>query len=104
MIEKHIDSNGNIRYYKEGTSILHREDGPACEYTNGTKFWCLNNERHRTDGPAVEWANGNNYWRISIPEMKKKSKEELLEWLLCYGDNFKEYAREAIKNLIREKE
>ncbi len=41
-------------YYKEGTKILHREDGPAVEYANGDKVWYKNNLRHREDGPAVE--------------------------------------------------
>jgi hypothetical protein len=35
---------------------LHREDGPAIEWTDGTKHWLLNGKYHREDGPAVEWA------------------------------------------------
>lgn len=35
--------------------ILHRENGPAYEFTNGRgKFWYLNNKRHRDNGPAIE--------------------------------------------------
>jgi len=26
-------------WYKEGTSILHRLDGPAIEWANGDKYW-----------------------------------------------------------------
>jgi len=37
----------NVRVYKSGSKFwylngkLHREDGPACEYTNGDKYWYL---------------------------------------------------------------
>jgi hypothetical protein len=41
---------------------LHREDGPACEYPNGSKHWYRNGERHREDGPACEWADGSKCW------------------------------------------
>jgi hypothetical protein len=41
---------------------LHREDGPAIEYSDGSKSWYLNGKLHREDGPAIEWANGSK-WR-----------------------------------------
>ena len=41
---------------------LHRIDGPACEYADGTKEWFLNGEQHRVDGPAIEYASGSKYW------------------------------------------
>ncbi|MDP2696416.1 MAG: hypothetical protein Q8O87_04200 [bacterium] len=44
---------------------LHREDGPAIEYINGTKSWYINGKRHREDGPAIEYSNGNNEWYLS---------------------------------------
>ena len=44
---------------------LHREDGPACEFANGTKAWLLNGKRHREDGPAREWANGRKEWLLN---------------------------------------
>ena len=60
-------------YYKDGTildylrwgGVVHREDGPAIEYTNGTKYWLMDNKRHRVDGPAVEWCDGTKYWFIN---------------------------------------
>lgn len=54
------------KWFKEGTKILHREDGPAIEYhANGDKFWYLNGSRHRVDGPAIEYANGYKAWYVS---------------------------------------
>jgi hypothetical protein len=32
---------------------VHRIDGPAVEYDNGTKMWYYNNTYHRLDGPAI---------------------------------------------------
>lgn len=41
---------------------LHREDGPAVEYSNGDKEWRLNGQLHRADGPAIEMENGSKFW------------------------------------------
>ena len=38
--------NGNTYWYKEGTNILHREDGPAIEYFSGNKSWYLEGEKY----------------------------------------------------------
>lgn len=41
---------------------LHREDGPAVEYTNGHKEWYQIGKKHRLDGPAIEWIDGSKLW------------------------------------------
>lgn len=52
---------GVKRWYKGDQ--LHREDGPAVEYPNGTKQYWINGRLHREDGPAVEYADGTQeYW------------------------------------------
>jgi len=59
------DAYGNKCYYlhEDGkASVLHREDGPAIEYSNGGKEWYKNGHLHREDGPAVETASGSEYW------------------------------------------
>ena len=39
----YIDDEGDKFYYKDADmTILHREDGPAVEYTDGAKYWYLN--------------------------------------------------------------
>ena len=48
--------------YKDG--VLHREDGPAVEYSNGDKQWYLFGSRHRIDGPAVEYSDGSKEWWV----------------------------------------
>ena len=45
MTPQYIKINilGNKSYYKDKEmTILHREDGPAFEYTDGEKYWYLN--------------------------------------------------------------
>jgi len=57
--EKHIH-NWNILYYFGNR--LHREDGPAAIYIDGSKEWWVHGNRHREDGPAIEQANGSKVW------------------------------------------
>jgi hypothetical protein len=44
---------------------IHRLDGPAIEYADGTKIWYLNNQRHQLDGPAIEWTDGTKIWYLN---------------------------------------
>ena len=90
------------RWYKEGTDVLHREDGPAVEYTdggkrwfkdglnhredgpaivftNGNKVWCINGLNHREDGPAIEWGDGTKFWYLNGKEIICKDNEEFLK-------------------------
>jgi hypothetical protein len=45
--------------YRDENGELHREDGPACEYANGDKYWYWHGKLHRQDGPAAEYPNGS---------------------------------------------
>jgi len=58
------DKSGN-KYWLNSKGKRHREDGPAMEWPDGSKFWYQNGEQHREDGPAVEFANGGNFWFIN---------------------------------------
>ena len=49
-------------WYKEGTTIAHRLDGPAYEGVNGSKEWWVEGKYHRLDGPAYEGVNGTKFW------------------------------------------
>ena len=69
-----IDENGNRRWYLNGE--LHRIDGPACEYVDGTKYWWLNGELHRIDGPAVEYADGYKSWYLNGVEYTEEEYNE----------------------------
>lgn len=61
-----INKEGDKFYYKDREmKTVHRADGPAVEYANGTKCWCIDGQYHRTDGPAIENADGCKRWYIN---------------------------------------
>ena len=58
-----VNRFGDKAWYLNGK--LHRENGPAVEYTIGDKYWYLNDKLHRENGPAVEYASGYKYWYLN---------------------------------------
>jgi hypothetical protein len=88
-------------YYKVGTQVLHRVDGPAVTYLNqytawyfegqyhcetgpalvfngGSKSWYIHGMRHRTDGPAIEYVNGNKCWFINDKQLTEEEFKALV--------------------------
>ena len=65
-----VDSSGT-RWYYNSAGQLHRDDGAAVEWNNGTKSWYQNGLRHRTDGAAVEWPSGNKVWYINGEQLSE---------------------------------
>lgn len=57
------DHAGTIRWQLPDGK-LHRDNGPAVEFEDGTKTWWHWGKRHREDGPAVEHADGYKEWWI----------------------------------------
>ena len=60
-----VDSIGIKRWFLEigGVDKLHREDGPAVEYYDGSTEYWINGKLHREDGPAIERViNGSKEW------------------------------------------
>ena len=57
------NSSNHIFHYLDGKR--HREDGPAIEWFNGNKYWCLYGELHREDGPAIECSDGDKEWYLN---------------------------------------
>lgn len=53
--------NNRIEYYND-EDLLHREDGPARIWDDGSKVWFINGQKHRVDGPAIEWSDGEEAW------------------------------------------
>ena len=60
-----------VRAYSDGSKYWylnnerHREDGPAIEDTDGYKEWYLNGKLHREDGPAYEGLYGSKEWYLN---------------------------------------
>jgi hypothetical protein len=63
---------------------LHREDGPACISSTGSKWWYFNGEPHREDGPAVESSNGFKSWWIHGQFIKTQEEFEKLMRLRAF--------------------
>lgn len=59
--------------------LLHREDGPAEEFTDGDRFWWQNGKQHRVDGPAVMWKVGKTEWWLNNEELDKKIIEKWIK-------------------------
>ena len=47
---------------KDFNLIIHRKNGPAIKYANGSKHWYKNGNPHRKGGPASEYSNGEKRW------------------------------------------
>ena len=60
-------TSGDIEWWQEGQ--LHRENDPAVEYADGTKRWYWRGLKHRENGPAVEYSNGYKEWWINGKQM-----------------------------------
>ena len=58
---KKVGKNGEI-IWKMPNGQLHRDNGPAVIYKDGTKVWWKHGKIHREDGPACEFTDGNKWW------------------------------------------
>ncbi len=95
-----VSDNGTKCWYLNDK--LHREDGPAVEYSNGDKLWYLNDKQHREDGPAVEFANDDKFWYLNgkqLTEAEHKAATSLKKKLSCEG---KEVVIDGITYILKE--
>jgi hypothetical protein len=58
---RHVSADGR-EFWLNAEGKLHRDDGPAVEYGDGSKAWYRNGTFHREDGPAYESADGTKVW------------------------------------------
>ena len=56
-----VNEHGTREYYNKDDQ-LHRTDGPAVIWDDGTELWCQHGLLHRTDGPAIIWNDGVKEW------------------------------------------
>ena len=59
---KRYSSSGGIEWRMNGR--LHKTDGPAIIWEDGTKEWYYEGKRHRDNGPAVESTDGSTFWCV----------------------------------------
>ncbi len=65
MIEYTVEVNDYGTKFWSLNGKLHREDGPAIEWSYGDRSWYLNDKLHREDGPAIERADGTKEWFLN---------------------------------------
>ena len=76
----YTDSYGN-KFWKNKDVQLHRINGPAVEYVNGTKEWFVNGRLHRTDGPAIEFADGSKLWSVNGQRLtEQEHRNRVYKW------------------------
>ena len=61
------------KYYLNENEMIHRDDGRAIEYYDGTKVQFNDGLKHRGDGPAVEYSDGNNEWWLNDERIYNES-------------------------------
>ncbi len=93
MHEIRKDSQGTKWYYTDG--LLHREDGPAVLYADGSESWFMNGVLHRTGGPARDWVYGNEEW-YQHGKPYQPSAHELMDWKMIKKQ--KQLSNERQKN------
>lgn len=69
-----------IAYYLDGQ--LHRLDGPALEWLDGTKRWKKAGKLHCLSGPAEEYADGSRYWWVEGNEYSEEDFNVLPEVIM----------------------
>ena len=89
-VKYHFYSDGTVgsKIWEDEEEQIHREDGPAFEYSSGRRIWYKNGFLHREDGPAIIYEdrthlyflNGNpytkeEYWKKLRKGRKRERKE-----------------------------
>ena len=84
-----IDLDGDKVWFNNKGEI-HRENGPAIEYTNGDKVWYLNGKRHCEDGPAYSTARGDKEWFLNGKQYTELEfvQKQMSETLSKFGYKF----------------
>lgn len=87
FIEKLHRLDGPALEYRDGSKYwycdgrLHREEGPAIE-TESYRAWFIEGDLHRLDGPAIEWSNGmGDYYLFHKKYTDKKEWEKAMKSL-----------------------
>ena len=63
--------------------FYHREDGPAFVSPQGDNEWLFEAKTHRLDGPAIEWADGRKVYCIAGEIL---TREKHLEYVHSLND------------------
>ena len=76
---------GDIYYYKKGTRTYHNPYGPAYINKQGYKEYFIDGKIHRLDGPAVIYPDGTGRYFINCEHLSKENFETHPERLKFLG-------------------
>lgn len=72
-------ANGCLIWRDDNTGLVHRTDGPAKMWPDGTEEWYINGSLHRIDGPAmINAVTGSIRWYINGRWIKSTSEYRFL--------------------------
>jgi hypothetical protein len=96
-----ISEDGDKFYYSDKEmTVLHREDGPAYEWANGSKWWYLNGKLHHEDGPACVYADGSKSWYLNGKYYSEEKFNEKMKLSKKININGREFTIEELNSLI----
>jgi len=73
---KMVESEDGSKEWFDEEGELHREDGPAREYPDGSKYYFYHGKRHRLDGPASVDCFGYREYFIDGKQCQERRFEE----------------------------
>lgn len=97
-------------YFNDETKKLHRENGPAIEWSDGSGGeWYSNGRLHNFEGPAIKRDCRKDLWRYFVEgkeiradlfyRIHLKDKESLVEYLLSSDSAIRVLAEYRLKQL-----
>ena len=54
-----------MKEYRNEKGQLHKTNGPALIWNDGSKYWYINDKLHREDGPAIEYSVDIKLWYLN---------------------------------------
>ena len=67
-----VEEWGVIVFFKKGTKMFHRKDGPAYVSSDGYEAWYFEGKRHREDGPAITYSTGEEFYYLNHERLTKE--------------------------------
>jgi len=95
---KYFKSENDTKFYLNDEGQPHRLDGPALEYSKGSKHWYINGNRHQNIDPSEDYSNGEKVWCfINKRHRVGGSNSSVLQYWYIHG---KEYTKEEYFNKV----
>lgn len=104
----YVEEDGEVRYYGgNGGKQLHRANGPAIEYPDGSQAWFINGVKHRTEGPAYIGADGKEEWWVKGAKVENHSPQNSIwyrHWYFLLNLDSQAVLKEYLVNGVRHNE